>query len=157
MLHLKHPEIRVALHLHPIYTTAISVLKSPTILPIDQNTARYFNRISFDSEFGGMANTAEEGARLGSLLKNNSRLLMGNHGVLVTSSEIGIAFDDIWTLERACQILVTALSTGKPLNVLSDEVAEKTAQDWEKIPEFSRKHFEEMKALMIQLDPSFLD
>ena len=156
-LHKQFPHIKVALHLHPIYTTAISVLKDPQILPIDQNTARYFNRVSFDSEFGGMANSAEEGARIGSLLKNNSRLLMGNHGVMVTSSEIGIAFDDIWTLERSCQILVTALSTGKPLNILSDEVAEKTAQDWERIPEFSRKHFEEMKELMIQLDPSFLD
>jgi ribulose-5-phosphate 4-epimerase/fuculose-1-phosphate aldolase len=156
-LHKTNPDIRVALHLHPIYTTALSTLKEPKILPIDQNTARYFNRVSFDSEFGGMANTAEEGARLSSLLKGNSRLLMGNHGVLVTSSEIGIAFDDIWTLERSCQILVTALSTGQPLNILSDEVAEKTAQDWETIPEFSRKHFEEMKELMIQLDPSFLN
>jgi len=44
---------------------------------------------------------------------------------MVTASSIGEAFDDIWTLERACQILVTAWSTGQPLRVLSDEVAEK--------------------------------
>jgi ribulose-5-phosphate 4-epimerase/fuculose-1-phosphate aldolase len=46
--------------------------------------------------------------------------------VLVTAATIGEAFDDIWTLERACQILVTAWSTGQPLKVLSAEVAEKT-------------------------------
>lgn len=82
---------------------------------------------------------------------------MGNHGVLVTAGSIGEAFDDIWTLERACQILVTAWSTGRPLKVLSDEVAEKTAADWEKISDFSHQHFEEMKQLMIDADPSLLD
>ncbi len=82
---------------------------------------------------------------------------MGNHGVMVTAPTIGEAFDDIWTLERACQILVTAWSTGQPLKVLDDEVAEKTARAWEKITDFSQRHFEEMKHLMIQQDPSVLD
>lgn len=156
-LHQKLPHVRVAMHLHPVYTTAVSTLKYPKILPIDQNTARYFNRVSVDTMFGGMADSVEEGERLCGLLKNNSRLLMGNHGVMVTGTDIGVAFDDMWTLERACQILVTALSTGQVLNVLSDDVAEKTARDWEKIEDFSRQHFEEMKALMIQQDPSVLD
>jgi len=156
-LHKNLPHVRVAMHLHPIYTTAVSTMKKPHIPPIDQNTARYFNRVSIDTMFGGMADTVEEGARLCSLLEKNSRLLMGNHGVMVTGTDIGVAFDDIWTLERSCQILITALSTGQPLNVLSDEVAEKTAQDWESIEDFSRKHFEEMKEIMIQKDPSLLD
>lgn len=67
-----------------------------------------------------MADTAAEGARLAGLLADKRRLLMGNHGVLVTAPTIGEAFDDIWTLERACQILITAWSTGQPLKVLSD-------------------------------------
>ncbi|WP_372881758.1 class II aldolase and adducin N-terminal domain-containing protein [Psychromonas sp.] len=156
-LHQRLPHVRVAMHLHPVYTTAVSAMKNPHIPPIDQNTARYFNRVSVDTMFGGMADTVEEGARLSALLENNSRLLMGNHGVMVTGTDIGAAFDDIWTLERACQILIAAWSTGRPLNVLSDEVAEKTAQDWEGITDFSRQHFEEMKALMIEMDPSLLD
>lgn len=156
-IHQRLPEVRVVLHLHPVYTTAISALKNPAILPIDQNTARYFNRVSFDTMYGGMADTVEEGARLAALLANNHRLMMGNHGVMVTGNDIGVAFDDIWTLERACLIYITALSTGQPLNVLSDEVAEKTAQDWEGIPDFSRQHFEEMKELIIRQDRSVLD
>ncbi|MDO6563219.1 class II aldolase and adducin N-terminal domain-containing protein [Amphritea sp. 1_MG-2023] len=156
-LHQQLPHVRVAMHLHPVYSTAVSTMENPHIPPIDQNTARYFNRVSVDTMFGGMADTVAEGERLVGLLKNNSRLLMGNHGVMVTGTDIGMAFDDIWTLERACQILVTAWSTGRPLNILSDEVAEKTARDWEKFADFSRQHFEEMKALMIKQDPSVLD
>ncbi|MEN3754514.1 class II aldolase and adducin N-terminal domain-containing protein [Mangrovibacter sp. SLW1] len=156
-IHQRLPDVKVVLHLHPVYTTSVACLAQPHIPPIDQNTARYFNRVSFDSLYGGMADTVQEGARLAGLLAGNKRLMMGNHGVLVTAPDIGEAFDDIWTLERACQILVTAWSTGQPLRVLADDVAEKTAQDWEKIADFSRQHFEEMKQLMIRQDPSVLD
>lgn len=156
-IHQRLPEARVVLHLHPIYTTSVACLAEPRIPPVDQNTARYFNRVAIDTLYGGMADTAEEGARLAALLAGKSRLLMGNHGVMVTGTAIGEAFDDIWTLERACQILVTAWSTGQPLKILSDAVAEKTARAWETIPDFSRQHFEEMKALMIAADPSLLD
>lgn len=156
-IHRLLPHTRAVLHLHPVYTTAVACLATPHIPPIDQNTARYFNRVAVDELYGGMADTEAEGARLAGLLDGKSRLLMGNHGVMVTAGSIGEAFDDIWTLERACQILVTAWSTGQPLRVLSDDVAEKTARGWEGIADFSRQHFEEMKQLMIDADPSVLD
>ncbi len=156
-IHQRLPQVKVVMHLHPVYTTAVACLAEPQIPPIDQNTARYFNRVAIDTVYGGMADTIAEGARLAALLGDKSRLLMGNHGVMITAPSIGEAFDDIWTLERACQILVTAWSTGQPLKVLSDEVAEKTARDWSKITDFSERHFEEMKCLMIQQDPSLLD
>jgi ribulose-5-phosphate 4-epimerase/fuculose-1-phosphate aldolase len=156
-VHQRLPDARVVLHLHPVYTTAVACLAQPKILPVDQNTARYFNRVAVDELYGGMADTSAEGARLASLLQDKRRLLMGNHGIIVVAPTVGEAFDDIWTLERACQILVTAWSTGQPLKVLADEVAEKTARDWEKITDFSQRHFEEMKHLMIQADPSLVD
>jgi len=156
-IHQRLPDARAVLHLHPVYTTAVACLAKPHVPAIDQNTARYFNRIAVDELYGGMADTEAEGARLASLLGDKRRLLMGNHGVMVMGATIGEAFDDIWTLERACQILVTAWSTGQPLRTLADDVAEKTAQDWEKITDFSLRHFEEMKALMIEADPSLLD
>lgn len=156
-LHQQLPHVRVAMHLHPVHVTTISTLSDPTIPPIEQNTARYFNRVALDTAFSGMADTEDEGARLVSLLKDKSRLLMGNHGVLVTAPTIGEAFDDMYTLERACRILVNAYATGKPLNVLSDEVAEKTARDWEGFRDFSIAHFDEMKRILDVEEPSYRD
>lgn len=156
-IHQLRPDIKVLMHLHPIYTTALSCLKNPTLIPIEQNSARYFNRVSYDSNYSGMADQLAEGQRLASLLKDNTRLLMGNHGVLIGSHDIGVAFDDMYTFERACQILIQAYSTGQTLNILNDDVAEKTAQDWEKIEDFSIAHFEEMKAILALEDPSFMD
>lgn len=156
-IHRLMPHARVAMHLHPPFATTIASLKDPTILPIDQNTARYFNRVANDSMYGGMADTEEEGARLARLMGNRSRLMMGNHGVMVVANTIGEAFDDMYTMERAAQILVQAYSTGQPLNVLSDAVAEQTAQDWEGIVDFSIAHFEEMKLILDSEDPSYRD
>ncbi|WP_159915066.1 class II aldolase and adducin N-terminal domain-containing protein [Pantoea sp. 18069] len=154
-LHKRLPSVRVAMHLHPIYTTAISCLENAAILPIDQNTARYFNRVAVDVCYGGMADTTAEGNRLVDCLASKSRLLMGNHGVLITAETVGEAFDDMYTIERACQLLATAYATGQPLRVLPDDIAERTARDWEGIRNFSIAHFEEMKRLLDREDPSY--
>lgn len=156
-LHRLNPTARVAMHLHPIYSTTVSTLKDPTILPIDQNTARYFNRVAVDTQYGGMADSEAEGARLSSLLKNKTRLMMGNHGVMVVAPTVGEAFDDMYTIERACQVLITAYSTGRELSVLSDDVAERTARDWEKITDFSIRHFEEMKLILDEEEPDYAE
>jgi ribulose-5-phosphate 4-epimerase/fuculose-1-phosphate aldolase len=156
-MHQQNPSLRVVMHLHPIYATTIATLQDPTILPIDQNTARYFNRVAFDGCYGGMADSEEEGARLSRLLNGKTRLMMGNHGVMVAAATVGEAFDDMYTLERACQILVNAYSTGRPISILSDDVAEQTARDWEGIVDFSIRHFEEMKLILDREEPDYKD
>lgn len=156
-LHERLPTVRVAMHLHPIHATAISTLQNPEIVPIDQNTARYWRRVALDTDFAGMADNAAEGERLVSRLAGKSRLMMGNHGVLITADTVGEAFDDMYTIERACQILVTAYATGQPLRVLPEAVAERTARDWEGIKDFSIAHFDEMKRLLDREDGSYAD
>jgi len=154
-MHRLNPRIRMVMHLHPIYVTTIATLEDPTILPIEQNSARYFNRVAFDPHYGGMADSVAEGQRIANLMADKSRLLMGNHGVIVTANTVGEAFDDMYTMERACQILVNAYATGKALRVLSDDVAEKTATDWESIADFSIAHFEEMKLVLDREEPDY--
>ncbi|MCA1453010.1 class II aldolase/adducin family protein [Bradyrhizobium sp. BRP22] len=154
-MHRLLPQARVVLHLHPPFVTTIASLANPEIKPIDQNTARYFNRVALDSSYSGMADSEQEGARLARLLGNRSRLMMGNHGVMIAARTVGEAFDDMYTIERACQTLVQAYSTGQPLKVLPDDVAERTAQDWEGIADFSEAHFAEMKELLNVEDPSY--
>ena len=154
-IHKLRPDIKCVLHLHPIYATAISTLKDPTIKPIDQNTARYFNRVSYDMCYQGMADSLAEGERLANLLGQHTRLMMGNHGVLIGSHSIGVAFDDMYTIERACQILATAYSTNQPLNILAEKTAEKTAKDWESIEDFSEAHFEDAKKQLLIQEPEF--
>jgi hypothetical protein len=75
-------------------------------------------------------------------------LMMGNHGVLVVGDSVAEAFDTLYHLERACRTLVLAYSTGRPLCILADEIAEKTALSWEDGGAFAGAHFAQMKRLL---------
>ncbi len=156
-MHANVPQARCIIHLHPPYATALASLANPEILPIDQNTARFFNRIAVDMEYGGMANTDAEGDRLGNLLGNKQIMMMGNHGILVCASTVAEAFDLTYYLERACRNLVLAYSTGQKLHVMSAAVAERTAQEWESDREQFKSHFAEMKEILDEEDPSYAE
>ncbi len=154
-IHAALPHARCILHAHPPYATAIAALADPDVKPIDQNTARYYNRIAVDLGYGGIADYDEEGERLARALGNKSRMMMGNHGVLVVAGTVAEAFDDLYYLERACQTLVLAYATGQKLNVMSPELAERTARGWEDYKDAAFAHFEEMKKILDAKDPSY--
>jgi ribulose-5-phosphate 4-epimerase/fuculose-1-phosphate aldolase len=154
-IHRTLPQARCILHLHSPYATAIASLADPEIKPIDQNTARYFNRIAYDMNYGGIADSAAEGDRLAAALGNRNTMLMGQHGVLVVGETVADAFDRLYYLERACQTLVLAYSTGQALNVMAAELAEATARGWEDYPEMAQSHFEELKQGLDIKDPSY--
>ena len=154
-LHADVPQARCVLHVHPPYATAIACLADPEIKPIDQNTARYYNRVAIDLAFGGIADYDAEGERIARALGNRNRMMMGNHGVLVVANSVAEAFHDLYYLERACQTLVLAYSTGQRLNVLPPAIAERTAQGWLEYNDRAFAHFAEMKAILDEEDPSY--
>lgn len=147
-LHRNIPHARVVLHLHPPYATTLATLSDPTIKPIDQVTARFFNRIGTDMNFGGIASGEAEGERISGTVGNHSTLMMANHGVTTLGATVAEAFDAMYHLERAARTMVLAYSTGQELNVMSDELAEETASEWEKYKDAEFSHFEEMKKIL---------
>ena len=157
IMHARLPHARCILHVHPPYATALASLADPEIKPIDQNSARYYNRVAYDLGYEGMADNDAEGERLAAALGNRTTMMMGNHGVLIAGATVADAFDNLYYLERACRNLVLAYSTGQKLNVMPNHVAEKTAQDWDKFTDSAAVHFEEMKKLLDKTDPSYAE
>jgi ribulose-5-phosphate 4-epimerase/fuculose-1-phosphate aldolase len=92
---------------------------------------------------------------LAALLGNKSIMMMGNHGVIVCASTVAEAFDIMYYLERSCRTLVMAYQTGQPLHVMSHDIAEKSAQEWEAERDQFHVHFSEMKNILDQEDPSY--
>ncbi|HVM84868.1 MAG TPA: class II aldolase and adducin N-terminal domain-containing protein [Candidatus Binatia bacterium] len=156
-LHAELPQARCILHLHPINTTALSTLEDSSMPPIEQNTMRFFERIAFDTDFGGMALDDAEGDRLAGLLGNKSILMMGNHGITVTGPSIAWAFDEMFYFERAAEILMTAYASGRKLRVVPDAVARKTAQEWLDYPHLAEDHLREVKAILDREEPDYRD
>lgn len=147
-IHRQCPAARVVLHCHPPHATALAMLADPEMKPLDNNTARFFRRVAIDRGFGGIADEAEEGLRLAAALGNHRTLMMGNHGVTCTGETVAAAFEDLYFFEKAAQTLLLAYASGQPLAVLSDEVAEKTAQGWEPYRGMADAHFAYLKSTL---------
>ena len=154
-IHKKVPHAKCILHVHSKYATALSCLKDPTLPPIDQNTMRFYNRIALYAEFGGLG-FEEESEKMANSIGNHSTLLLANHGILTAAPTIAQAFDDLFYFERACETYLTALSTGKELNIASNEVAEKTAQDWENYStDMAGLHLKAIRSILDSEDSSY--
>ena len=75
-------------------------------------------------------------------------MIMGNHGVLVLGDNPADTFNRLYYFERAAETYIRALQTGQKLRVLSDEIAEKTAQELDDYPDQSDRHLTELKAIL---------
>lgn len=154
-IHRILPQARCVMHLHPRYATVLASLADSTMLPIEQNTMRFYNRIAIDGGFGGMALSNSEGERLAGLLGNRKVLLMGNHGVLVVAPTVADAFDTMYYFERACETLVLAYATNRPLRICTDKVAEETAGQWDNYGQLSIDHLNQVKAILDREEPEY--
>ncbi len=148
-IHRACPHARCVMHLHPTYSTVLASLADSRLPAIDQNSAMFHNRHVIDEGYGGMA-FEEEGARCAGLLSNPKTIamVMGNHGLLVVGRTVAEAFIRLVYFERAAETYIRALQTGRPLRLLPEAVAEKTASEWEAYPGFADAHLREIKALL---------
>lgn len=145
-LHRKKPDARVVLHAHTPYATALACLRDPTLVPIDNNTARFYGRTAYDLDFGGIADAEEEGERLAESLGDKTLLVMGNHGVTILGETVAEAFEDLYFFEKAARTLTLARANGMPLAVLSDAVAQNTADGWRAYRGMAARHFDFLKS-----------
>ncbi|MCJ1885081.1 class II aldolase and adducin N-terminal domain-containing protein [Pseudomonas sp. LA21] len=153
-LHRRHRHARCILHVHSKYATALACLADSRLPPIEQNSMRFFERVAIDEGFDGMG-LGDEAERVSRQLGDKPILLMGNHGVLVAAPSVAQAFDDLYYFERACEVYLTALATGRPLRIASDEVARKTAQQWLDYPDFAARHFTALQAILDEEEPDY--
>jgi len=56
-------------------------------------------------------------------------LFLAHHGVIVVGETIAGCFHGLYLLERACRHQVLAMSTGRPLAMVSENAAKATAAD----------------------------
>jgi len=148
-VHKHCPHARCVLHVHSIFSTVLACLKDSRLPAIDQNTAQFHNRVVVDAGFDGMAFVGE-GERCATMLSDPHKkvMLMGNHGVMVLGLSVADAFNRLFYFERSAETYIRALQTGRALNFLSNEVAEKTAQQWEGFDGSANAHFNELKSIL---------
>lgn len=148
-VHPHCPHARCVMHVHSTFSTVLASLQDSRLLPIDQNSATFFNRHVVDDHYGGLA-FESEGERCARLLGDPKIkvMVMGNHGLLVLGDSVADTFNRLFYFERSAETYIRALQTGQPLRVMSDEIAEKTAKELEEYPSQAELHFSELKTVL---------
>lgn len=127
-LHLKHPNARAVLHTHMPYATSFTVLQDCRLEMVEQNALRFHDRIAYDDVYGGVAFSTEEGDRIADAMQGKDIGFLAHHGVVVCGGDLASAFDDLYYLERACQIQALARAQNLPFRRIPDATVTETAR-----------------------------
>ncbi|MEJ1995275.1 MAG: aldolase [Limibacillus sp.] len=157
-VHRAHPRAACVMHSHMPHATALTTLEDPRLLPLGQTSLKFYGDVAYDRDYRGLAEDAEEGARIAACLEDKRVLFMGNHGVMVVGASVHETFDQLYYLERAAQLQVLAYSTGRPLSLVGENMAKATKAQMDAERElYSRKHFEALKRMLAEDAPGFAD
>ena len=151
-VHRLTPGARCVLHTHMPGATALGMLEDPHLATASQSAIGFHDDIAY-VDYHGLALDYAEGERLARALGGKSVLMMRNHGVLVTGGSAAQAFERLYFLERACQVQILALSTGRRLHVLPETVVRSTLAQFAACASVgggdrSELHFEALKRLL---------
>ena len=74
----------------------------------------------------------------------------------MVGATVAQAFDDLYYLERACEVQVLAMSTGRPLKRIGDNMAGSVFSCWSgKDGSYARTHFAALKQVLDAEDPGY--
>lgn len=157
-LHRLCPHARCAMHVHSIHATVLASLKDPVLPMSDQNAALFHGRIAYDTEYGGLALEEEAERACGALSDPTKKILvMGNHGIMVIGDTVSETFNNMYYFERACEIYIKALWTGRELAIIPDDVAAQVAVEAESQGIEAHRHLDSIKRLLDQSEPDYKD
>ncbi len=154
-IHRASPRAACVLHNHMPHATALSMVEDGRLEPAHQNALRFYDDIAYDDSFNGLVLNNAEGDRLAGVLGDKRVLFCGNHGVIVVGKSIAEAFDDLYFLERACQTQVLAMSTGRKLRQVGEEVARTTFGNNVDMGKYAALHFDALKRLLDRDEPDY--
>jgi len=125
-LHRAQPRVRAAFHTHMPCATALSMLEGPPLVWAGQTALKFYGRTAVDENYQGLALDNTEGDRISDALGDADIVFLKNHGVMVTGPTIAEARDDLYYLERAAEVQLKAMSTGRPLKAVPPDIAQRT-------------------------------
>jgi ribulose-5-phosphate 4-epimerase/fuculose-1-phosphate aldolase len=155
-LHKMAPRVGAAFHTHMPNATALSMVEGEPLVWAGQTALKFYGRVAVDENYNGLALDESEGDRITSVLGDKDILFMKNHGVMVCAPNIAEAWDDLYYLERAAEVQLKAMGSGrKLLRVLPDVAAEAARQMRQGDPESARMHLASIRRVLDRQEPTY--
>ncbi|MGY3452324.1 aldolase [Bradyrhizobium sp. USDA 4353] len=155
-IHKALPRAKVAFHTHMPYATALSMTEGPPLIFAGQTALKFYGRTAVDENYNGLALDNREGDRIAAAIGDADIVFMKHHGVMVLAPTIAEAWDDLYYLERACEVQCLALSTGRKVMPVAPEIAAAAARQMrEGDGESARLHLEAIKRMLDAEEPAY--
>lgn len=157
-LHRLNPRARAAFHTHMPNATALCLLEGEPFVWAGQTALKFYDRLSVDEDYNGLALDYAEGERIARAAGEADVLMLKNHGPLVLGPSIAEAWDDLYYLERAAEVQLKAMASGRPLLPVAPAIAHAACQQMlQGNAESARLHLESVKRQLLRLEPDYLD
>ena len=125
-IHDSLPDAHCIMHTHT--TAGLAVACSAGGLVQNNFYAAQLHGMVAYHDFEGITIHADEAPRLLKNIGNKPAVILRNHGLLAWGQTLPQTFVTLWTLQRACEIQLAALSMGAAITI-SEAVAAKCTQD----------------------------
>jgi len=157
-IHKNIPRAKVAFHTHMPYATALSMTEGDPLIFAGQTALKFYGRTVVDRDYNGLALDEREGDRIAAAVGEADIVFMKHHGVMVLGPNIAEAWDDLYYLERACEVQALALATGRQVLPVKPEIAEAAYRQMrEGDPESARLHLASIRRQLDTEEPVYRD
>ena len=136
------------------FASALTRLEDQRILPIGQTEMGVMMDTAYDDCYAGPAFDPAEGERLAGVIGDKTVLMMANHGVAVVGETVAEAYDRLYYVERVAQVQLYAMSSGRQLKFVPQEVIDATVKAFRQTsPRYGNRpacewHFDALKRML---------
>jgi ribulose-5-phosphate 4-epimerase/fuculose-1-phosphate aldolase len=154
-IHEMIPRAACVLHSHMRHAAWLSMLEGGRLLPVHQNSLRFYGRVSYDDHFSGMATNLDEGRRIAGVLADNDLAILANHGAISIGRSVAEALYNLYYLEVSCEEQYMLACSGKKPRLIEPAVAESVLKDYECEADAPFEYLAAMKRLLLRTEPGF--
>lgn len=116
------------LHTHMPHATALTLTQARGLdTTLSQSAMRFHGRVAVDGQYNGLALDDAEGERIARAMGRHEIAFLANHGVVIGGARLDHAYEDLYYLERACQLQLLAQAGGSPLQPVDAALAAQVA------------------------------
>src|SRR5690348_6244215 len=154
-VHMAREDAHAVMHLHTPHGQAVSA-QGDGLMPLTQAAMLVREDLAYH-DYEGIAVDLDERERIVADLGTKNLMLLRNHGSLAVGETVGEAFIRLYTLERACQAQIMALTAGENINNPPQGSPEVAAQQGAVGLKLAAKllAWPALKRKAYRLDPSF--
>ena len=154
-IYAARPDVNFVMHTHTRAGMAVSVLKDG-LVPLVNDVVPLHNNIAYH-DFEGVSTDLSESARIVAALGKKPAMILRNHGLLTAGESAGETFMLMYYLERACQVQMDALASGREISPIRPEILESAAgryrdfrygmEEWPALLRLAEQRFPDFAAL----------